>query len=598
MSVATKEEKKIKRVACLYRVSTKGQLDKNDIPLQKNACREFIAKQPNWVLVKEYYERGVSGYRLSADERDVLQQVREDALNGLFDVLLVFMFDRLGRRDDETPFIVEWFVQHGIEVWSTQEGQQRFDDHIDKLLNYIRFWQSAGESYKTSIRVDNRHKQMVQEGMFRGGYSPYGYKLVSTGVTNKNGRDIKKLVIDEEEAKIVKLIYDLVLTKGYGIGRIAQYLNEHNIPSPTGKKWRAGVVGYLLRNPIYKGYLTYGKRRSNKDGRVCQPMEDWILSNQRIDELVIIPEEQWEAVRKIRESRDISKRQKNNQETQIPLSTKSPLLLTGFAKCKHCGYAITTSYIHRKRVRKDGSLYYKIFGKYKCTGKVNNKANCDGQTLYDQKRVEDSFHEALKLFINNLQKVDFETEILNQKKELDKGNIKRLNELQQQNEKNYKELMALNNEVGKSILGQSPFKPELLASLIEQKEKEIQEVNQQIEELTKIVNIEQSKINNLKTLQQTIPVWWEEYENAPIEKKKMMLTDILDVVYIGRDGIDIKFKVYIEQLTRNIGMQNYQTGRTRSDSFTSTLFISQRVNLDFDTLEIDIDKPTISVVAS
>ena len=44
-----------------------------------------------------------------------------------FDVLLVFMFDRLGRREDETPFVVQWFVQQGIEVWSTREGEQRFD---------------------------------------------------------------------------------------------------------------------------------------------------------------------------------------------------------------------------------------------------------------------------------------------------------------------------------------------------------------------------------------------------------------------------------------------------------------------------------------
>ncbi|MDN5276706.1 MAG: site-specific recombinase [Clostridiales bacterium] len=562
MVAITAEEKKIKRVACLYRVSTKGQVDNNDIPLQKNACREFIAKQPNWVLVREYYEKGVSGYKLSADDRDVLQQVREDALKGLFDVLLVFMFDRLGRRDDETPFIVEWFVNHGIEVWSTQEGQQRFDDHIDKLLNYLRFWQSAGESYKTSIRVNNRHRQMVKEGLFRGGYNPYGYKLVPTGVINKNGREVKKLVIDEEQAEVIRLIYDLVLTKGYGIARIAHYLNEQNIPSPTGKPWRAGVISYILRNPIYKGYMCYGKRKSARDGRTYQPMEEWILSDQPLPELVIIPEDKWEAVRKIRESRDINKKIKENEEAEMPLSTKSPLLLTGFIRCKHCGSAVTTSYLHRKRVKKDGTLYYKIFGKYKCTGKVNSKTSCDGQTLYDQKKVEDSFNKALKLFIDSLQQVDFEAEIIRRKRELDKGNLQKLNDLQKQNEKNYQELTALSNEVSKIILGQSPFKPELLAKLIEQKEKEIQEINQKIEELIKIVNEAQDKINNLKALQQTIPVWWEVYENATVEEKKMMLTHILDKVYIGRDGLEIRFKVHIEQLIRSVGMQNYQTGRT------------------------------------
>ena len=49
-----------------------------------------------------------------------LQEIKVDALKKEFDILLVFMLDRLGRRDDETPFIVEWFVNQGIEVWSTQ----------------------------------------------------------------------------------------------------------------------------------------------------------------------------------------------------------------------------------------------------------------------------------------------------------------------------------------------------------------------------------------------------------------------------------------------------------------------------------------------
>ena len=44
------------------------------------------------------------------------------ALQGGFDILLVFMFDRLGRKDDETPFAVEWFVKQNIEVWSAMEG--------------------------------------------------------------------------------------------------------------------------------------------------------------------------------------------------------------------------------------------------------------------------------------------------------------------------------------------------------------------------------------------------------------------------------------------------------------------------------------------
>ena len=110
--------------------------------MQKEACRAF-AKEKGWEIVKEFSEKGVSGFKKSAKERDQLQQIQQAAVAREFDVLLVFMFDRLGRRDDETPFIVEWFVKQGVEVWSTQEGQQRFDTHVDKLMNYIRYWQAS-----------------------------------------------------------------------------------------------------------------------------------------------------------------------------------------------------------------------------------------------------------------------------------------------------------------------------------------------------------------------------------------------------------------------------------------------------------------------
>ena len=111
-----------KRVVCLYRVSTKGQVDKNDIPMQRIECHKFIQEQNDWVLVHEYYEKGVSGFKKSALERDVLQQIKTDALKNQFDILLVFMFDRLGRREDETPFVVEWFSKQGIEIWSTRRS--------------------------------------------------------------------------------------------------------------------------------------------------------------------------------------------------------------------------------------------------------------------------------------------------------------------------------------------------------------------------------------------------------------------------------------------------------------------------------------------
>ena len=104
-----------KRVWCLYRVSTNQQVDhdeKNeaDIPMQRKACHRFAEKM-GWAILHEEQEEGVSGHKVRAENRDKLQIIKEAAKQKKFDILLVFMFDRIGRIADETPFVVEWFVK-------------------------------------------------------------------------------------------------------------------------------------------------------------------------------------------------------------------------------------------------------------------------------------------------------------------------------------------------------------------------------------------------------------------------------------------------------------------------------------------------------
>ena len=192
------------RVCCLYRVSTDKQVNFNsnheaDLPMQRKACHKF-AEAKGWVIVHEEQEEGVSGHKVRAEARDKLQIIKDHARKGKFDILLVFMFDRIGRIADETPFVVEWFVRNGIRVWSTQEGEQRFDNHTDKLLNYIRFWQADGESEKTSVRTRTSLRQLVEEGHFKGGSAPYGYDLMKSGRINKRKHELYELHVNEREA--------------------------------------------------------------------------------------------------------------------------------------------------------------------------------------------------------------------------------------------------------------------------------------------------------------------------------------------------------------------------------------------------------------
>ena len=67
----------MKRVICLYRVSTVGQVDHDDIPMQKLACREYAATHPDWEIVDEISEKGISGYKVSTNDRDAIVEIKK-----------------------------------------------------------------------------------------------------------------------------------------------------------------------------------------------------------------------------------------------------------------------------------------------------------------------------------------------------------------------------------------------------------------------------------------------------------------------------------------------------------------------------------------
>lgn len=128
--------KMAERVYYLYR----GK-DQESILMQKNACHDFAEKK-GWNIVGEEQEIGVSGYKVSTDDLVKLKRIRKAAEQGEFDILLVFMYDRLGRNLNETPFIAEWFTKKGIHVWSVYEGEIIDGVDAERMLDYIRFWQT------------------------------------------------------------------------------------------------------------------------------------------------------------------------------------------------------------------------------------------------------------------------------------------------------------------------------------------------------------------------------------------------------------------------------------------------------------------------
>lgn len=530
------------RVACLYRVSTKKQVEENDIPMQKNACNDFIATMPGWVLAKEYHEKGVSGYHKSAEQRDILQQVRADADGGLFDVLLVFMFDRLGRREDETPFIVECFVNQGIEVWSVKEGQQRFESRADKLINYIRFWQSGGESEKTSMRVKEKHKQMVKDGQFRGGTPPYGYKLIESENKNQKGYKLKKLAIDEKESEFVKTVFKLVCESGYGGHRLAKYLNERDIKTKRGNYWTANTVMELLKNPIYKGYYVSGKRPSTRGKSKRVTSDNWIYSNEQIPELTIIDEALWNTAEEIRESR------KAAGAGKFPKQTKGPLLFVGLTKCAVCGANLGSRYAVKKWTRKKDSQEIKYLQpKYICFGR-RATTPCTGQRTYSQRKIDPVVMEEIYNYLDLLRTLDLSSKIDQMQGKIKQSTEDDLQEVKASINKTEKELELLNNEIIKTLTGNSSFTTEQLSKIISKKEDELGRLKNSEDKLIKGLSAGLKEVNTFVKLKAMIPNWRQQFEDSEIAVQKMLLAKLIDAVYIASDSLDVHFKFNLYDL--------------------------------------------------
>ena len=385
------DDKTVKRVYCLYRVSTKKQVDKqkDDIPMQKIACHEF-SEQKGWVITKEFYEKGVSGFKVSANDRDAIQDLKEAAINNEFDVLLVYMFDRLGRRDDETPFVVEWFAKNGIEVWSTQEGQQQFENHTDKLLNYIRYWQANGESVKTSMRLKTRMAQLTADGIYHGGATPLGYRAVNLGRINKKGQPVKDLQIDLKEAEYVKLIFNKTLNEGYGSYRMANYLNKMGIRTHNGNEFQCSTINRILKNRIYCGYYVAGETTSPK-----------------MEHLVIIDENVFDNVQHILKQRS----KKNDEKQHIARTTKGKTLLSGNIYCAHCGSRLTSSEKHEHYVRKDGSIANSTVLRYMCYHRARKLNDCNGQSIYSAKRVDEIVLKVVRNYLEQIRKTPKEKQV-------------------------------------------------------------------------------------------------------------------------------------------------------------------------------------------
>ena len=523
------------RVACLYRVSTTKQVDYNeqkqaDIPVQRKACHEFCDRM-GWTIVIEEKEDGVSGFKVSANDRDKIQTLKQYAEQGKFDVLLVFMFDRIGRRAEETPFVVEWFVKHGIQVWSVNEGEQKIDSHVDRLTNYIRFWQADGESQKTSMRTKAALDQMVQEGRFRGGIAPYGYRLVPSGVLNKRKHEVYKLEVDENEARVVRMMYDLCVGSGYGRFKVANFLSSMGIKTRDGKNWHEATVGRILHSDLYIGILHNGDTRSDV-----------------FPELQIIPPETFELAQKLMEERAAD----CNALRTMPLNTKGQSLLSGNVFCGHCGGRLTLTTNGTVRINAAGERVGRKRIRYVCYNKTRKRNDCDGQTGYTMHILDKLITDVLHQVFRRMRAVEESEIVARTHRNAMVSLTERIATAKAECAKATKEYESLKMEVLKAVQGKSAFPMDILSELVNNARTQMLDADAHLTELN--VELEQSnqRIEAITRDYRRLLEWSQMFDESDMAVKKMIASYIIKRVDVYSD--------YRLHITFNINFAQFELG--------------------------------------
>ena len=471
----------------------------------------------------------MSGHKVRAENRDKLQIIKEHAKQGKFDILLVFMFDRIGRIADETPFVVEWFVKNGVRVWSTQEGEQRFDNHTDKLTNYIRFWQADGESEKTSIRTKTALGQIVEDGGFKGGIAPYGYNLVKSGRLNKRKHELYELALNETEAAVVRIIFKKYVREGYGAQRIATYLNNQGYRARTGKKWHHATIRGIICNLTYTGVLRSGESRS-----------------QVLPHLQIISPELFEAAQHIRTNRANA----SEQERTVPRNIGGQSLLSGNVFCGHCGSRLNlTTSGKAYPCKEDPNRIVKRI-RYICYGKTRKQAECDGQTGYTAHVLDGIIDKIVRQIFERMKSIPKE-EIVNVRyREKMEERKELLRTVKAEHAKAAAELDMLKAEVIKALRGESAFSKELLGSMVAEAETKCLEVQKQLEEAQAAYDEGQAVMASLNAQYDDIISWADMYDAASLEAKKMIVNCLIKRVEVYRGyKLHIDFNIDFEQFS-------------------------------------------------
>ncbi len=542
----------LKKVRMLLRVSSNQQLEADgDLSVQRRIVKEYIQNQEDWMLdEKEYFEGSNSGYSNAVSDRDVLQEALRDAESGQYDILVAYKDDRIGRRMWEIGSYVMALKGYGVDIYTAVDGgiSPESDDIMGQMMLALRYGNAQKSSSDTGKRVKDTAQKLVQSGKFMGGKAPYGYILEISGEISKHGRVLHHLVIVEEEAEIVRYIYELAANKEFGSQKIAQILNADikYQNKMKGEKWKTGTITSILTNPVYAGYTAY-KRREKLNGRYRRlDRAEWILAEKPNQEIIIVDQELWTRVQEQREKRRIKyQKREENKDAKIITRNDGMLALIDVLYCGYCGEKMTNGTKYNYWTMKEtGERRASRVPAYKCQGICQGIPH-EKQSKLQANKIEPIVFEAIAGYIGKLQEQeDAFVQIRDSQNQERKRKREELNREKKAMEELERKIAIMEEKIPNAITGEYPLSLGELMNLIkkekekgEQQRREIQKKEKELEDM--IVSMQ-----GLEELRQKIPTWQEIFLHAKTPVKRVLVNKLIERIDVKDTEIHIRFKIH------------------------------------------------------
>lgn len=345
--------KKIKYTALYERLSRDDEMqgESNSIVNQKRYLEEYAQAQ-GFKNIRHFTDDGYSGTNF---KRPGFQEMIAAIEAGEIDVVCVKDLSRFGRDYLKVGFYTEiMFPEKGVRfiaINNSVDSANPMENDFTPFLNIMNEWYAKDTSNK--IRAIFRSR--MQDGKRCSGAIPYGYK--------RDPEDKNHLLIDEEAAKVVRRIYQMVID-GMGSQAIANQLTADNVLIPSAYleqsehgesrnhsyhdpcRWNCTAVSYILDKQEYMGHTVLGKT-------ICENFKTKKRRKARPDELIIfenthepiIDAETWHLVQKLR------------RRTRRKLANGSySHRLSGLVYCADCGKRLSYS-SPQSQHRPDGKTY-------------------------------------------------------------------------------------------------------------------------------------------------------------------------------------------------------------------------------------------------